>query len=138
MVGQKTEISLAELTGKYVSKSFDECPCMTLVHDFYHDLGVDFPDSYGVYTLENYLYFWQKDPKRMIEALLDFLDTLGSSAEGAYQRFDLLAVQELQNKNIYIAIYLENNLIITSHLTVGVRVLRLGRLQKVVKARRLI
>jgi hypothetical protein len=134
MVGQQT--SLAELTGRYVGKSFSECSCMELAYSWYTEIGVDVPFSFDGLTVDNYFPVWEKDRKAVINIMLELFSTLGEPVADftRLQRHDLLAVQE--KNNIYAAIYLENSMAITSNIAYGVRVFFLGKRHRVIAARR--
>lgn len=136
MVGQK--IKLADMTGKYVGKSFAECTCMRLAYGWYHDIGIDVPDSFGDLNIENYLAAWNADKKKTLASMVELFLTLGKPVEdlNALKKHDLLAVEE--EGNLYAAISLGGKMAITSHYIEGVRVFFLGERHRVVLARRMI
>ena len=132
-----TEISINKMTSKYVGKPFETCTCMNLAYNWYQDLGVSVPDSFGGLSLKNYFEAWKLDKKAVLNEMVKLFESLGTPVDlNDIQRHDLLAVSEAGN--LYAAIALGNGMIITSHISVGVRVLKLGKIHQAVLARRLI
>lgn len=129
--------SLTKMTSKYIGKSFDDCGCLQLIHNWYHTLGFNFPDKYKDLELNTYMLNWQEDKKGTITKMIELFKTLGEEVDvHKIQRHDLLAVEE--KGNIYAAIAIASNTAITSHLIVGPKIFKLGKLHKVIIARRLI
>jgi len=130
-------MNLSKITGKYVGQSFEKCNCMELVYNWFSDLEIKLPDKYKDLDLYSYMDNWEKDKKGTIKTMLELFRTLGTEVNiKKIKKYDLLAVQE--KGNIYAAIAIGVNTIITSHINKGVKVSKLGKYHKVILARRLI
>ena len=138
MVG-KTK-GLAELTGKYIGKSFEEINCLEMAHNFYKEIGGDFPDKFKNYNLYNYIEYWELDRENAVETLNELWESLPGEDVSVddIKQFDFLMMQDIQTENIYIAILIQNNMVMVSSLKEGVRMSFIGERHKVLKARRIL
>ncbi len=130
-------MSLSKMTAKYVGKTFESCSCMDLAYGWFTDLGVEVPVKYKDLGLHSYFEQWEQDRKGTLDIMLELFKTLGKHVDvDKIKKHDLLAVEE--KGNIYAAIAIGSNSVITSHLTLGVKIRQLGKLHRVILARRLI
>lgn len=135
MVG-KTK-NLAELTSKYVGKSYTEYPCMVLIYSFYKDLDINIPNNFEDVNLDNYIDLWESDRENTFHKLLKFVNNIGKEiCITKLKKYDFLIISD-KNNNIYVGIYLYNNMFITSNVQVGVKISHLGKYNTIVKAIRL-
>ena len=111
---------------------------MRLLYNWYRDIGVEVPDSFGELTLNNYLGVWKHDKKYALSVMIELFSTLGAPVGNLddIKRHDLLVVEE--KGNLYAAIALGGKMAITSNIHHGVRTFFLGDLHRLVMARRMI
>ncbi len=131
---------LAQITGKYIGRSFSECNCLGLIHDMYENFGIEFPTDYGHLhagtNIGNYMDLFEADPKEAIRLMLELFKTLGQPIKtNRYKIGDLLAVRQPDGV-VYPAVYVGFDQAISSFLETGVAVFRLDPANRVILARR--
>lgn len=131
-------LSLSEITGKYIGKSYTEMPCMTLMHSIYTDLGFDVPDSFGKLTIDNYQEYFEENPKLIQARMLQLIKSLGRPVNvSKIKIYDLLVIM-IPKQVIFPAMYVGRRMFITSSKNDGVVIAFLDKRNKPIMARRLI
>jgi cell wall-associated NlpC family hydrolase len=108
--------------------------CLTMLKDFYEEMGATFPEEWNGWNAENYAERWENGEGR--KEFVEFLMTLGSPIEKNYMRRGDLIIYEGTLSGP--AIYLGNGLAILV-LTIGGRVHSMRALEPyILSIRRLI
>jgi len=138
MVGESAVMMWADVISRYLGKSFGEYNCMTLLYQVYTDMGISVPSSYNNLSLENYMDYFQKDPKKTTLHMVKLFRTLGQEVPtDQLYTGDLLAIIQ-SDKSIFPAMYTGNNCAITSNIPDGVYVFPLSfKSNRPILARRL-
>lgn len=130
--------ALAEITGKYIGRPFSEIGCIDLMHAIYTDMGFDAPDSFGSLTLENYREAFRENSKLTQARMLQLLKSLGRPVDIiSVKIYDLVVIMQKGNI-IYPGMYIGRGMFITSTVKEGVMVAHIGKMNRLIMARRLI
>lgn len=120
-----------------MGRPFADCNCVGLLESFYSRLGADLPQSFAQMTSADYLDTFRRRPRWCQAQLVKLVKGLGEPADHTRpQLFDLVLF--LRGKSIFPAAYCGRGLYMTSTLREGVVMIRAGRHNRPLLARRLI
>ena len=135
----------AEITGKYINKSFKEYSCMGFLYAFYTELGVFVPNSFEDLTLDNYASSYKKDPRETQIRMLKLIRSLGKPSKATLPHLaDLLVIAQNTTRKgvikpgLFPAVYVGKGQAISSFIGAGVTTFELDKNQRPIVARRML
>lgn len=136
--GMRLKIKFADIIARYLGQPFEKIGCIPLVAKIYTDMGVDFPNSYGELTLENYLAAFEVDPSGTVAQMEELFSGLGDPVDPDHLKVKDLLVVEHPGGVRFPAVYIGGEAAIASFLKGGVTVFGLNSKNQVVMARRIV
>lgn len=134
MVGENKKVTFAEIIGKFLDKPFvvggtdkNGYDCIGLIGRISQARGLDFPEKFGQWDVDNYFKLYREDPKKAIEVMFEFFDSFAKRVDiNRIVAGDIIAVEQPEKGIKFPAIYTGNLHAITSFIQTGVSVFTLN------------
>jgi len=131
-------MKLAQITAKYIGKTFDDYGCIELVDAVLRDLGRPLPDDIDNITVGNYRELLEYGVRRAQYEMLCAFRQIGKPASTKYPAIGSLLVVMQPGVRLFPAVALGGGMALASFIRAGVCVFNLDRYNRPIMAREVV